>query len=220
MTEPPRLTGPSRAPAMGGAPDSLVVFLHGWGADGNDLIALADEWASALPRTRFASPHAPEVCDENPAGRQWFSLGARAPEALLRGAENAARGIDRFLDDELARLGLDESRLALVGFSQGAMMALHVALRRPRAVAAVVGYSGALIGPETLADAIRARPFVFLAHGDADPVVPPGSLPAAVAALAALDVPVRWHLERGVGHGIDGNALARGGDVLAAALRR
>jgi len=220
MREPPRLTGPSRDPAMGGAPDSLVVFLHGWGANGDDLIALADDWATLLPRARFVSPHAPEACDENPAGRQWFGLGARAPEALLRGAENAARGIDRFLDDELARHGLDESRLALVGFSQGAMMALHVALRRPRAMAAVVGYSGALIGAEALAEAIRARPFVFLAHGDADPVVPPGALPAAVAALAALEVPVRWYLARGVGHGIDEGALARGGDVLVAALRR
>lgn len=218
MTEPPRLMGPERAPAAVRAPASLVVLLHGWGADGNDLIGLADEWASLLPRTTFAAPHAPEVCEENPAGRQWFSLRTRAPEALLRGAERAARGIDRFLDDALARHGLDERRLALVGFSQGAMMALHVGLRRPRAPAAVVGFSGALIGAESLADAIRVRPFVFLAHGDADPVVPPASLPAAVAALAALEVPVRWHIARGVGHGIDEGALARGGDVLRAAL--
>ncbi len=218
MSEAPRLTGPHRDPAAGGPPESLVVFLHGWGVDGNDLIGLADEWARLLPRTRFVSPHAPEVCDENPAGRQWFSLAARSPDALLRGAEKAARGIDRFLDDALTKAGLDESRLALVGFSQGAMMALHVALRRARPMAAVVGYSGALIGAEALDGAIRSRPFVFLAHGDADPVVPPGSLHAAVAALAAHEVPVRWHIARGIGHGIDPGGLARGGDVLRVAL--
>ncbi len=219
MTNPPAISGPIHAPAGGGAARALVVFLHGWGADGNDLIGLAPGWASVLPATQFVSPHAPDVCDENPMGRQWFSFRNRDAAEIERGAADAARVIDGFIDGELERLGLDDDRLALVGFSQGAMMALYVALRRPRACAAVVGYSGALVGGDSLADELRSRPPVFLMHGDADPVVPYESLAAAVSVLGAHEVPVRWHCARGVAHGIDAEELALGGDFIAAALR-
>ncbi len=218
MDAPPKISGPGRPPASGGPARQLVVFLHGWGSDGNDLIALAADWARRLPNARFVAPHAPDPCEQNPAGRQWFSLTDRDPRAVGQGAARAAGIIDRFLDDELARLGLSDARLALVGFSQGTMMALHVALRRARACAAVVGYSGALVGGETLAAELRSRPPVFLAHGDADERIPFESLSAAVAELGRLDVPVRWHVARGVGHGIDAESLALGGDFLADAL--
>ncbi|MFQ5784428.1 MAG: alpha/beta hydrolase [Alphaproteobacteria bacterium] len=219
MERLPEISGPARPPASGGAADALVVLLHGWGADGGDLIGLAPEWARALPGARFVSPHAPYVCDENPMGRQWFGFRDRDPAVIAAGAAGAAAIIDRFLDDALADAGLVADRLALVGFSQGAMMALYVALRRARACAAVVGYSGALIGAETLANDLRSRPPVLLAHGDADPVVPFESLGAAVAALGAHQIPVRWHVARGVGHGIDAEGLALGGEFLRNALR-
>ncbi len=209
----PEISGPEHPPASGEA-KQLVVMLHGWGADGDDLIGLAPGWAARLPGARFISPHAPYVCDENPAGRQWFSFRDRDPATVERDAADAARIIDRFLDEALAASGLDDRRLALVGFSQGAMLALYVALRRPAACAAVVSYSGMLVGGDSLAAELKSKPPVLLVHGDADPLVPFESLAEAVGALGALGVAVRWHAARGVGHGIDPEGLALGGDFL------
>ena len=147
------LDGPRLEPKSGAA-QQLVVFLHGYGADGNDLIALGQQWRSLLPDATFVSPNAAERCTASPMGRQWFALSNRPPDDP-RGAEDRWQGvvaarpaIDAFLDEELARLGLDDARLALVGFSQGAMMAMHIGLRRPRAPAASVSFSGLLVGAE------------------------------------------------------------------------
>ncbi len=223
-----KLTGP-RIDAKSGRARRLVVFLHGYGADGNDLIEIGQQWREILPDTAFVSPHAPERCAASPMGRQWFALSASPPDDP-RGAEdrwrgvNAARpGIDAFLDEELVRLGLDESRLALVGFSQGAMMAMHVGLRRARAPAAILGYSGLLVGAERLGEA-RARdargepPAILLVHGDQDPLIPVDAMFIAANAFAAAEIPCQWHLSMGVGHGIDGGGLRHGGLFLAQAL--
>ncbi len=137
------LTGPRLDPRSGPA-RQLVVFLHGYGANGDDLIALGEQWRALTPQAAFVAPHAPERCAASPMGRQWFALSDSAPDDprgeadRWRGAVAARPAIDAFLDAELARLGLDDSRLALVGFSQGAMMALHVGLRRTRAPAAIL----------------------------------------------------------------------------------
>jgi len=132
-----RLDGPRHGVKAGPGKDgrkarALVVFLHGLGADGNDLISLAPLLESVLPDTAFASPHAPFPCDMAPLGRQWFSLQDRDPDVLLAGVQAAAPLLNAFLDQELKAHGLSDERLALVGFSQGTMIALHVALRRPR----------------------------------------------------------------------------------------
>jgi phospholipase/carboxylesterase len=214
----PSLEGPVRKPASGGPPRSLVVFLHGFGADGDDLIGLAPYWASLLPDTEFLSPHAPYPCEMAPFGRQWFSLQSQAPESMLAGARATAPLLDAFLDEILAARGLDESRLALVGFSQGTMMSLYVGLRRPKPLAAIVGYSGALLGAEALADEIRSRPPVLLVHGDADPIVPVSALPHAAAALKAAGVEVEELLRPGLAHGIDQLGLERGGLFLMSVL--
>lgn len=214
----PTLRGSSYPPAAGGPPNALVVLLHGWGADGDDLMGLAAAWSRKLPHARFVTPNGPYPCDQNPMGRQWFSFRDSAPERISAEAAQARAIIDAYLDGELGRLALGEDRLVIAGFSQGAMMALHVALRRPRACAAVVSYSGALIADETLGQEITARPPVFLAHGDADQVVPFESLEAAVAALGAMDVPVRWHAAQGIGHGIDDEGVALGGEFISASL--
>lgn len=218
MNNLPTISGPEKAPSNGAAAEQLVVFLHGWGADGNDLIGLAKSWSKVLPHAHFISPHAPDVCDANPAGRQWFSFQDRDADEIAAAAAGAAAIINRFLDDSLERLALSDSRLALVGFSQGAMMALYIALRRAVPCAGVVGYSGALIGAETLADEIRSRPPMLLAHGDADQVVPFASLDAAVQMLGSHDVSVRRHVGAGLGHGIDGPGLDLGGEFLAEAF--
>jgi len=219
------LDGPRILPRGGKPARQLVVFLHGYGADGNDLIALGQEWQSLLPDAAFVSPHAPEPCAQAPVGRQWFGLTFRDPDERWQGVNKAAPALNAFLDAELARHSLPPARLALVGFSQGTMMALHVGLRRAAAPAAIVGYSGMFVLPaeETAAEAaireIRARPPVLLIHGERDDLIPAQALFAAAQALAALEIPVEWHLSPGIGHGIDPEGLRHGGEFLARAFR-
>ena len=213
------LTGPERPPAAGGAARKLVLLLHGLGADGNDLIGLAEHWGRLLPEAAFAAPDAPELCDMAPAGRQWFSLGDRTPRRMADGIARAADALNAEIDARLAALGLSERDLALVGFSQGTMMSLHVAYRRAAPCAGVLGFSGSLVGGERLSGELRARPPAFLIHGDADDVVPVGALFDAAATLGACGVPVQWHVSSGIGHGIAPDGLELGGrflrDVLA-----
>ncbi|MEH3148011.1 MAG: prolyl oligopeptidase family serine peptidase [Methylobacterium frigidaeris] len=219
---PALLAGPRLPPRSGRAPRQLVVLLHGFGADGNDLIDLGAAWSELLPDAAFVSPHAPEPCIQG-FGRQWFPLTFRDPHERWRGVTRAGPGLDAFLDAELAAHGLDESRLALVGFSQGCMMALHVGLRRERRLAAVVGLSGLVVveegrGPDALKAGIRAVPPVLLVHGDQDEVIPVGALFLSADLLAAAGVPVEWHLSAGTGHGIDEGALHHAGHFLARRL--
>ena len=215
MDAPLALDGPRLAPAAGGPADALVVLLHGVGADGADLIGLAPLFARALPGAAFVAPDVPHPFDLAPFGRQWFGLADLAPAALLAGARAAAPHLEAFLEDELARARLGPDRLALVGFSQGAMMALHVGLRRARPVAAILAYSGALVGLVALAAEIRSRPPVMLVHGDADPVVPFAALAAARAGLEAVGVAVEAHARPGLGHGIDEAGVELGAGFLA-----
>ncbi len=221
--EPPDLDGP-RISAASGHAKQLVVFLHGYGADGNDLIDIGRMWQSLLPDAAFVSPHAPEPCAEAPVGRQWFGLTRRDPNERWLGVQSAAPVLNRFIDAELARLSLAPSRLAIVGFSQGTMMALHVGLRRATAPAAVVGYSGLLAAPNTadvaaMAGEVRSRPPVLLVHGADDPVIPMQALAMSAAGLKALGVNVETHLSPGLGHGIDQDGLRLGGEFLAKAFR-
>lgn len=212
------LSGPRMLPRAGGPPRQLVVLLHGVGADGDDLIALAPALAARLPGAALVAPNAPEPCDMAPGGRQWFSLRDRRPEALLRGVQAVTALMGAFLDAELERYRLADHQLALVGFSQGAMTALYVALRRQRPVAGVLGYAGALLGGERLPAEIISRPPVYLVHGDADEVVPVQATYAAVAALQAAEVPVQWSIRRGLPHGIDPESVEHGAAFFAAVL--
>jgi phospholipase/carboxylesterase len=218
------LDGPRLAPRSGAA-RQLVVFLHGYGADGNDLINIGQAWQGLMPHAAFVSPHAPEPCGMAPVGRQWFPLTFRDPNERWVGVNAAAPILNRFLDNELERHKLPASALALVGFSQGTMMALHVGLRRAAAPAAIVGYSGLLVlppnaEPSAVAKDITARPPVLLIHGDRDELIPVQALTHATQGLAALGVPVEWHVSQGIGHGIDGEGLRQGGEFLARQLRQ
>ncbi len=215
----PKLDGPSIEPRSGRA-KQLVVFLHGYGADGNDLIDIGRAWQGLLPDAAFVSPHAPRPCGQAPVGREWFPLTMRDPGERWTGVNAAAPALNRFLDAELQRYQLPPSALALVGFSQGTMMALHVGLRRAVAPAAIVGYSGMLVVPEdidpdTFAAEIKARPPVLLIHGDQDQLIPVQALMHAAQGLAALDIPAEWHISPGIGHGIDQEGLRQGGEFLA-----
>ncbi len=213
------LDGPRLAPRSGRA-RQLVVFLHGYGADGNDLIEIGRAWQPLLPDAAFVSPHAPEPCGQAPVGRQWFALTFRDPNERWIGVRQARPTLERFIAGELRRLELAPSALALVGFSQGTMMALHVGLRSAAPPAAIVGYSGLLVAPpdgdlDAFAAEISARPPVLLVHGEDDDLIPAQALFQAAQGLAALDVPVQWHLSAGIGHGIDPEGLRHGGEFLA-----
>jgi phospholipase/carboxylesterase len=214
----PRLSGPSRPPASGGKPRRLVILLHGLGADGNDLIGLAPYWARLLPDAEFLSPNAPFPCDMAPYGYQWFSSQDRSPEAVLGGVRAAAPMLDAFIDEALEQRGLSSGELALVGFSQGTMMSLFVALRRAEPVAGIVGFSGRLLAPELLASELRSRPPILLVHGTEDPLVSYGSLAAAETTLKAAGVPVETVTSVGIGHSIDDQGLRRGGQFLKKVL--
>jgi len=218
------LDGPRLEPRSGAA-KQLVIFLHGYGADGNDLIDIGRAWQQILPDAAFVSPHAPRPCGQAPMGREWFPLTMRDPDERWTGVNAAAPVLNAFIDAELKRRNLTDAALALVGFSQGTMMSLHVGLRRATAPAAIVGYSGMLVVPEdidpdTFAGEIRSRPPVLLVHGDQDQMIPVQALMHAAQGLAALDIPVEWHISPGVGHGIDQEGLRQGGEFLVRRLAR
>ncbi|MEE9389528.1 MAG: alpha/beta fold hydrolase [Paracoccaceae bacterium] len=199
-----------RGPAQGQA-KQVVVFLHGYGADGNDLLGLANPLEPHMPDTAFVAPNAPEQCVGNPMGFQWFPipwLDGSSEEESARAMQAGVADLNAYLDQILLDEGLSADRMILLGFSQGTMMSLHVAPRRVPAVAGVVGFSGRLLEPESLAEDVVARPPVLLLHGDQDEMVPPASMPDAAQALAENGFDVITNVMEGTGHGIDPNGLS------------
>ncbi|WP_020177308.1 alpha/beta hydrolase [Methyloferula stellata] len=202
----------------------LVVFLHGYGADGKDLIAIGKQWQNMMPDAAFVAPNAPEICAQSPMGRQWFKLETFEPEEQWQGVTQAGPLLDAFLDDELKRYGLDDSRLLLVGFSQGTMLALHVGLRRAKAPAGILGFSGAIVGPEFLSEAIAKTPAgrpppILLVHGNQDEMIPVEALFLSAEELAKAGIPCEWHLSPGLGHNIDAGGLTHGGLFACKSLK-
>lgn len=208
---PPRPLQSARKGAPRGQARSVVIFLHGYGANGADLLGLADPLAPHLPQTAFYAPDAPENCQGNPFGFQWFPipwLDGSAEDAAREGALQSRADIDAFIDQVLTDEGLPPSALALVGFSQGTMMSLDVAPRRDAPLAAVVGFSGRLLDPAALAAETVSKPPVLLIHGDADPMVPVQSLPDAADALVQAGFETYAHVCKGLGHSIDQKGLS------------
>ncbi|MGB0576229.1 MAG: alpha/beta hydrolase [Alphaproteobacteria bacterium] len=218
MTDLPTLSGPSLGPAYGTA-KSLVILLHGYGANGDDLIGLAPPLSQVLPDTVFVSPNAPHPCAQNPfGGLQWFDVWEGDDYDRLAQVRIAAATVDAFLDSELERLGLKDSQLALLGFSQGTMLSLHVGLRRANAPAGILGYSGRLEAPETLADEIKVRPPVMLIHGEEDPLLNIELMDSAAGLLRENGVDVDTHRRPGLAHGIDQEGVNLGAGFLSVVL--
>lgn len=215
MTHTPSLSGPETAPKSGTV-KRLVIFLHGVGADGNDLISLAPMIAPALPDTHFISPNAPLKFDMAPFGYQWFSLMDRSPAKLLAGVRTAAPLLNQFIDTQRDRFKLSDGDIALVGFSQGTMTALYAALRRDKPLAGVMGFSGALIGAELLKEEARTTLPICLVHGEEDEVVPFGALGHAEKHLKLHGLDVTAHARPMLGHGIDPEGL----EIATAFLRK
>ena len=213
-----RVLQSGRRAARSGTTRSLVIFVHGYGANGDDLLGLADPLAPHMPDTVFLAPNAPEQCVANPMGYQWFPipwLDGSSQEAAERSMQAAVGDLNAYIDAAMEDEGVTAENTILFGFSQGTMMSLHVAPRRERALAGVVGFSGRLLEPERLDEETRSRPPVLLIHGDQDEVVPPQSLPAAADALTAAGFEVYAHVSKGTAHGIAPDGLS-----LAAAFMR
>ena len=213
------VNGASLKPRSGTSPAKIVLLLHGFGSNGKDMIALAPTWQQAMPDALFLAPHAPQRSFLG-GGYQWWGLTDISPQALAAGAATAAPAINSFIDRKLDQYHLDDADLAIVGFSQGTMMALHVGLRRSGGVAAIVGYSGMLTGAAELKRDIASRPPVLLIHGSQDQVVPIAAMHATERELKSLDVAVRSHVCSGAGHTVDPVGLRLGRDFVAQAFAR
>lgn len=205
-----RILESKRRASKSGQADSAVIFLHGYGADAQDLLGLADPLSVHLPDTVFLAPNAPERCTGNPMGYQWFPipwLDGSSEEESESGMRAACDDLNAYLDTVMAEEDLLPEQVVVLGFSQGCMMALHVLPRREDPVAGIVGISGRLLQPELLADEARCKPPVLLVHGDQDEVVPPISMPEAGDALQEAGFEVFGHVMRGTGHGIAPDGL-------------
>jgi phospholipase/carboxylesterase len=219
MSDLPTLTGPSFGPDSSGTAKQLVVMLHGYGANGDDLIGLAQPLAQILPDAVFVSPNAPFPCQANPfGGFQWFDVWQGESSDRLAEVRQASATVNAYIDGELERLGLEDRQLALLGFSQGTMLSLHVGLRRASAPAGILGYSGRLESPELLADEITVRPPVMLVHGEEDAMLSVDLMAQAAARLTECGVAVETHRCPGLGHGIDADGVRLGAGFLSVAF--
>ena len=208
------LTGPVIEPASGKV-KSLVIFLHGYGSNGDDLISIAEQWAPHMPDTAFLSPNAPDICEVYAAGFQWFPI--RVAEGITTGAfdrkdivEKPAAILNAYIDAQLRHYGLDENRLIVGGFSQGAMMAMYTMPRRKKPCAGVIGWSGMMVNAAGLKDPGIVKMPILAIHGDSDALVPPQMLEAVGQGFEAAGFDVETILRPGLPHGIDAFGLTRG----------
>lgn len=194
-------------PKSGGMPRQIMVLLHGYGADGADLIGLGREWRELWPDMAFIAPNAPDPCAQNPSGYQWFPLAADRIAGRIEGAESARPVIVSFLMDVWAQSGLGPRDTVLCGFSQGAMMALHVGTSLDQPLLGIIAFSGALIPPSGFMEGHFAKPPVALIHGELDPVVDPDLSRESAQVLVDAGFDVRLHISPGIGHGIRPDGL-------------
>ncbi|AIF81989.1 phospholipase Carboxylesterase [endosymbiont of Acanthamoeba sp. UWC8] len=196
------------------APEQLVIMLHGYGSNASDLISLAPELAEYLPHAHFISPNAPHLFEGGGAAFQWFSLTQRDDEFMTKGAREAEKILNGFIDEQAAKFKLTPSQVVLLGFSQGTMMSLHTALRREIPVRAVLGYSGMLLSPHLLKNEIKSSPSIMLVHGAEDQVLPASMMTLAQHTLNGLNVECKTLLRQKLGHGIDMEGIISGGKFL------
>ncbi|KPH66683.1 esterase [Novosphingobium sp. ST904] len=201
------LDGPRLEPLSGSKPDALVVLIHGYGSNGDDLISLGKAMQPSLPGAAFVAPNAPDLLPFTADAHQWWPIETFSMAERTAGADAAAPNLDAFLSAELEAAGIESSRLLLIGFSQGTMMALHVGLRRPTALAGIIGISGMLVAPDRLETEIGNRLPVLLIHGTDDDVVPFQSMELASTSLKAAKVPVETHASQEVGHWVSPDGL-------------
>ena len=191
-------------------PKSLVIMLHGLGADGKDLIGLSSYMAKEMPDTAFVAPDAPQPCDVAPVGYQWFSLQNTEPQALLEGVNSAAPIVDAFINSQIDAFGVPPEKVAVMGFSQGTMVALYTVPKREKGLGAILGFSGALIGGELLESTTQSKPPVHLIHGTDDEVVPYSVMDPAKQILETSGFDVETTTCKDLGHSISEDGLKTG----------
>lgn len=212
-----KLSGPMLPPLSGNPPRQAVVLLHGYGSDGNDLIGLAPHWQPILPDALFVSPNAPDMSQQLAHGFQWFDIAFDEGKLAQRqiGAASAHPVLAEFLQDLWSQTGIAPEQTILAGFSQGAMMALHVGLSLPHTLMGIISFSGMLLPPESFGSSLVPKPPVCLVHGDQDGVVEPHHSAEAAATLISAGYDVRYHVSQGVAHGISPDGLAFASDFIA-----
>lgn len=191
-----------------------VIFLHGYGASGDDLITLSEQWEDVLPSTLFISPHAPSPCDINPSGYQWFSLPDFSPFTINMGLNHVQPTLTKYIKDLLAEYSLSPADLAVVGFSQGTIVALNLLFSIPN-IGCVLGYAGAFFPPPSVKDSLLISSKVMLIHGTSDTVVPYAALHHAQSSLKNFGIDAETYTCIGLGHSIDYQGITRGGKFLA-----
>ena len=215
IEEPPALDFLVADPLGGQKPAVLIALLHGLGADKTDLMSLAEPLQMFIQvPTKVVSPDAPFPCDLSPFGRQWFSMADAAPEKLVEGVRTAAPALRKFLMERAAEAELSIQQTILIGFSQGAMMALHIALRLEAEALGVVCCSGGLIEDHRLSSELYSRPPTLICHGKEDPVVPLSVAEETVKLLEPIKMPLEVHHFDRLAHTIDERVLAKVGAFL------
>ena len=193
-------------------PKQIIVLCHGYGGDGKDISSLAVHWQRFLPDAIFLCPNAPEVCNVNPQGYQWFDLTTEEEEVILEKSLIAEEKLNTFLDQALNNFQLETSNLALVGFSQGSMMSIQVGLKKKEEINCLIGYSGKIINKKNLSDNINSKPKIFLMHGTNDTIVPPTHLLEAKEYLNKCGIKIKTKLFKNCEHKIpvEGSSLGLG----------
>lgn len=202
-----KLNGPLLPPRSGGPATQAVILLHGYGADGSDLISLGQHWSQLLPDAIFLAPNAPNPCADSAFGFEWFPLNVDRIAGRIEGAKQAAPVLREFLADLWEQTGIPPDRTILAGFSQGAMMALHVGTALDRQLAGIIAFSGAFVPADGFAEGDYAKPPVTLVHGELDQVVDPDLSRQAAAELSAAGFDVSLHISPTTAHGIAPDGL-------------
>ena len=190
-------------------PKQIIILCHGYGGDGQDISVLANKWRRFLPDAVFLCPNAPEVCTVNQLGYQWFDMIVENDEAILEKSLVTEKIFNTFLDQVLDNFQLDEKNLALVGFSQGCMMIIQIALKKKKQINCLVGYSGKIINKRHLSDNIVSRPKIFLMHGDKDNIVSPSHLLESKEFLIQQGLKIKTKLFKNYEHkiSVEGSSL-------------
>lgn len=207
-------SGPTTGAAKESSPQQLIILLHGENSSGENFIEFGKTLSSALPRAVFVAPNAPLPHGKEPGKRLWFEIVGKSADAILNGMEKITPSLNDFIDDQIEKYGVQDHNVALIGFSQGAMLALHVGLRRKKRLGAIVSCSGTLIGAKHLRQELASRPSVFFIHGKDDQTVPAERVLDSVAKLMELNVPAELRFCFGVGHAINKDGMIHGASFM------
>ena len=204
------LEATSISPFSKNKPQQVIVLCHGYGGDGKDISTLAINWQRFLPEAIFLCPNAPEICAVNPQGYQWFDLSSDKEELILEKSLIAEEKLNTFIDQILNNFQLEPNNLALVGFSQGCMMSIQIALKKKKQISCLIGYSGKVINQKHLSDNIHSKPKIFLMHGANDTLVPPTHLLEAKEYLVKHGLKIKTKMFKDCEHRIPVEGVSLG----------